>query len=369
MDRIPKRISLISETATVLRERINSGVWKDTLPGERDLTDQLQISRPTLRAALLLLQKEGMIRTTHGKRRLIFPDEQPAHLPQRQTIGLINRTPVARISQMTFQLMMELRHHLHRDGFDSEFFIAPPQTLSTGSQKLEDFIAEHSASCYVLMRSTEEDQNQLYCQGIPTLVLGSAYPSSKLPSLDVDYYSVCRHAAGTFLRRGHRRLVFIRSDERIAGDHTSVEGFMDGIAQSPHADAHATIIRHRSLPTDLNRKLDLLLGSGKPRPTGIFTSSALETMIVIMHLHKRGISVPEDMSLIARDRDLFFDCFDPTITHYAYDNSAVCRRLTRFIRQLVECGTLSTRKNLIYPKLIDGKSLRTIDPSQSGSES
>jgi len=364
MDRIPKRISLISETTSVLKDNINRGVWKETLPGERDLADQLQVSRPTLRAALSLLQKDGMIRTAHGKRRLILRVELPAASSRRLMIGLVDRTPVAEVRQLTFQLMMELRNHLHRDGFESEYLIAPPQSLRTDRQKLEDFIKKRSLTCCVLMRSSEEDQKQLYDQGVPTLVLGTAYPSTELPSLDVDYYSVCRHAAGTFLHRGHRKLVLIRSDNRIAGDHASVEGFMDGIAQSPHPDAHATVIRHRSLPTDLNRKLDRLLSSGKSRPTGIFTFSALETLITIMHLQRRGISVPEDMSLIARDLDLFFNCLEPTITHYAYDNSAVCRRLTRFVRQLVEQGALPTRKNLIYPKLMDGTSLRTLDPAQ-----
>ncbi len=357
MNRVPKRVSLISETASVLRDGINRGVWIESLPGERYLADQLQVSRPTLRAALLLLQKDGMVRTAHGRRRLIFPVENPTGSPQRQVVGLINRSPVAQIPQSVFQLIMDLRHYLHRVGLESELYIAPYQSPAVNKRKLEDFIKEKSISCCVLMHAPEEEQEWFYDRGIPTLILGSTYPSTELPSLDVDYYSVCRHAAGVFLRRGHRRLVFVRPDDRIAGDHASVEGFMDGIAQSPHTDAHGTVLRHRNLPADLERQLGLLLSSEEPGPTGIFTSNALETLITIMYLQRRGILIPKDISIIARDRDLFFDYLQPTITHYAYNTSIVCRRLTRLIRQLVERGSVSTRKSLIYPELIDGRSL------------
>ena len=363
MIQIPKRISLISETAWILRDGINKGFWKETLPGERELSDQLQVSRPTLRAALSLLQKDGMIRAVHGKRRLIFPVEEPPHLPQRRKIGLITHAPISQVSQMTFQLMMEVRHHLHQGGFDSEVFFAPSQDFRKCRAKLENFIEKHSVCCCLLMLSSEEEQKWIYDRGIPALVLGSSYPSAELPSLDVDYYSVCRHAAGIFLGRGHRRLALIRSDNRIAGDRTSVEGFMDGIAQSPHAEAHCTVIRHRGMPTDLNRQLDLLLDSGEPRPTGIFTCRPLETLVVIMHLQKRGISIPEDISIIARDRDLFFDCLEPKIAHYAYSNDVICRRLTRLMLKLLGNGTIFTRGNLIHSELKDGESLRTLDPA------
>ncbi len=362
MLQIPKRISLISETASILRDGINKGYWQGNLPGERILCDQLHISRPTLRAALSLLQKEGMIRVTHGKRRKVFPAEDRPRSVQNRMIGLIINKSISQISPLTFQILMEVRHHLHLGGFETEIFISPTQEFRHQRLKLENFIEKHSVSCCILLLSSEEQQKWFFQKGIPALVFGSCYPSVKLPSLDVDNYAVCHHAAGIFLGRGHRRLAFIRSDNRIAGDRASTEGFMDGITQSPHADANGIVIRHKDTRRDLIRRLDKLLDSEDQCPTGILTSRPLETLMVVMHLLKRGITIPEDISLIARDRDYSFNFLEPKIAHYAYPRDLFSRRLTRVILQLLDNVTVYTRRNLILSDFKDGESLHTLEP-------
>jgi len=60
----PQRISLPKETYRVLLEAIENGTWSEFLPGERRLCEQFQVSRPTLRHALLQLEKEGVIRNS-----------------------------------------------------------------------------------------------------------------------------------------------------------------------------------------------------------------------------------------------------------------------------------------------------------------
>jgi GntR family transcriptional repressor for pyruvate dehydrogenase complex len=55
--------------AAVERARLRAG---DRLPGERDLADQLEISRPTLRQALKVLQSTGFLTVRRGKGGGIF---------------------------------------------------------------------------------------------------------------------------------------------------------------------------------------------------------------------------------------------------------------------------------------------------------
>ena len=47
------------QTLEVVREGIAAGLWKNQLPGERELSRRLQVSRPTLRTALKLLDRVG----------------------------------------------------------------------------------------------------------------------------------------------------------------------------------------------------------------------------------------------------------------------------------------------------------------------
>src|SRR5205085_2774779 len=70
MKQLPQRLSLVAQTAGILREQITAGTWEH-LPGERELCARLRVSRPTLRLALEALRKEGLFHVAQGKRRQI----------------------------------------------------------------------------------------------------------------------------------------------------------------------------------------------------------------------------------------------------------------------------------------------------------
>jgi len=66
MQLVPKRSSLVAQTAVIFRDGIKAGLWKDCLPGKLGLGRRLQASRLTLRAALERLQREGWCRSGQG---------------------------------------------------------------------------------------------------------------------------------------------------------------------------------------------------------------------------------------------------------------------------------------------------------------
>src|ERR1044071_5826420 len=61
MEPLPKRTSLVHETARTLKLWIGSGILKEALPGELQLKERLKVGRDTLRAALRMLAEEGWI--------------------------------------------------------------------------------------------------------------------------------------------------------------------------------------------------------------------------------------------------------------------------------------------------------------------
>jgi DNA-binding FadR family transcriptional regulator len=62
------RRSVATVAADAIRERILTGALRpgDTLPGERELSEQLGVSRLTLRSAIAHLEAEGLLRAVHG---------------------------------------------------------------------------------------------------------------------------------------------------------------------------------------------------------------------------------------------------------------------------------------------------------------
>lgn len=360
---IPKRKSLVTETASILRKAIAGGTWEEHLPGERSLCQQFQISRPTLRSALSLLEKEGWVATTRGKRRRLSRPNQKGKDRTGKVIGIITNRPISFFSQFTLHLIMEMRYSLIGVGFDSEIYfpsLSDDLDFQHQRRKVENFILKNDLGCCILAFSSEEQQQWFQESEIPSLVLGSTYPSVALPCLDIDQFAACRHAAGIFLARGHRRLVLIRNDNRVAGDRASAEGFLEGIDQSTHGDAAGTVVRHKGDHQDLVRKLDPLFLKADDTPTGILVCRPMETLMVMNYLLKRGFSIPEDVSIIARDWDYSFEALDPRLAHYVFPREVFSRRLVRLVLQLLDTGAIPTKKHLILSEFREESSLRDL---------
>jgi GntR family transcriptional regulator len=68
---IPKYYQL----ANILREQIENGTWKanETIPSERQLEQQYNLSRPTIRQAIDLLITQGYLYRIHGKGTFVSP--------------------------------------------------------------------------------------------------------------------------------------------------------------------------------------------------------------------------------------------------------------------------------------------------------
>ena len=54
---------LRNDVLATLKSNIAGGVWHTSLPSKRQLADQFQISRGTLRYALRILQEDGIIQS------------------------------------------------------------------------------------------------------------------------------------------------------------------------------------------------------------------------------------------------------------------------------------------------------------------
>jgi LacI family transcriptional regulator len=366
MTKIPKRISLTSEVVAILEEGISDGTWRDQFPNERVLCRQLRVSRPTLRLALRELQKKGLAQIRHGKSTLIQTSSRITRrtVKRSATVGLLINIPIARIPNMVLHALMKARDSLQQAGFPSEIYVPPlPDDYSQWSV-LEHFLKERSIFCSVLVGSTEEQQrwfvkNPQY----PAFVMGTCARDVRLPSLDIDYRSVCRHAAGMFLGRGHRRVVFIRPARKLLGYDACEAGFLQGFETVLHKDAKGYVIRYRENPSDLAYHLDTQFKSGNDRPTGLLIAMPSDIIVALLYLLKHGFRVPEDVSIVACNSDYNIDLIEPRITHYVYPEIKYSHRLSHYMLQLLHNGSIPAEHHLILSDFQEGDSLGYVQRS------
>lgn len=354
---IPRRISLSAQIAAAISKGIEEGVWEEYLPGERRLGEIFQASRPTVRAALHSLAKDGWFEINQGRRnRLRRGSVRRDRADSKRGVGIVIHEPFARLAPTLSQGLSEMRLQLAEQGFATEVFVCPPNGPRAQKRGLEAFVRQNRVFCCVLVSASRAVQRWFCDNSIPALVLGSCHPAVKLPSLEVDYRAVCRHAAGIFLGKGHRHLALVIPDFGMAGDSASEESFREAVEQQADGRARVSVVRHNGTAPSLTAKLGALFGSANP-PTALLVARTQYVFITMLYLLNRGLKVPDAVSFIARDADLLFESLDPPLAHYSFQRDAYIRQLCRSMLQLVS-DRPPPRPVLIVPNFLAGRTVK-----------
>ena len=350
---LPQRITLVAQTVTSLCEGIRSGRWKTHLPGERDLCAILQVSRPTMRAALKELQLKGWLEVSQRRRRTIKMKAGPGGTPGSRVVGVVASLPLRIMPSGSLLVIDILREQLARRRWRMELVVDPSCYSRQPAKALEKLVRKVPAAAWLLMGSSAPMQKWFLKSAIPCLVLGTCPEGLPLPSIDADHRAVCRHAGTLFLRRGHRRIAMVLPVSSTGGDIDSERGMREAIEGK--GNASLLVMRHRNR-THLCSLLDKALESSS-RPTAYLVARALHALTVTMHLMRRGIRLPEDAVVLSRDDESFLWHASPSLGRYAVDAEQFARRVARAMRELAESGTLVPRSIRMMPKLIPDETL------------
>ena len=357
LETLPQRLSLVRLTARILRAEISKGAWDKWLPAERPLCRQLNVSRNTLRAALSLLNRTGLIKSQQGLGNLINR-KKSCGKKQSRSVNVSLLTPDALLHLRPTILLQidELRAMLSERGFQlhvfhgHRYFSANPGTL------LRKLVTQNDCRCWILLQSTASMQRWFEQNAIPCVVAGSTYAGIKLPFRDFDQRAIGRDAARRMLGLGHRKIAFFAPKSPLAGDIECEAGFMEGVHRSPYADVDAVICRHDATKEGVGNALLQLMTKRSP-PTAILVVNALRYLTVATRLTQMGWRVPQQVSLISRDDDIFLSFLVPSPTRYVASTQTVAKLLLRPVLRILRVGLKSPTDVRTVPYFLRGNSL------------
>ncbi|MBS0664796.1 MAG: substrate-binding domain-containing protein [Verrucomicrobia bacterium] len=352
---LPKRSLLFSEAAAALRRGLERGVWRHHLPSERRLAELLHVSRPTVRRALAIVAAEGLV-ALDGRRRLLTGERPVRRSLRGRRILIVTHQPSTEWPMATYQGIAEMQTYLARHGFECEIVACAGRRLSVELPRLAERIHRHGVSCALLVTVPRAVQEWFAQQPLPTLVVGSNHAAVALPSFDVDYFSVSRHAVGVLARQGHRRIALLQPATDYAGDLATEAGFLAATSPARPDGPAGFLARHKGDPRSIEQQIGALLRSAHP-PTALIVSRPTHCLTALVYLLRNGIAVPEQMSLISRDQDPLLRQVIPAVAYYAFDNDAETRRMARLILNLVDHQRLPMVANRILPQFVAGGSI------------
>lgn len=351
------RESVIDQVTVSIRQAILDGEWQTWLPGERHLSNDLRVGRNTLRAALKNLARDQLIEIVPGKGSRIA--HRSGVSPQRKppTVGLLIPGPIEALFPRQILWIDALRDHLSKLGYLLKSFHGSQYFQANPDKAINRLVAQEKCGCWILVSSSKATQQWFSTNALPCLIAGSCHKGIDLPFVDIDYRALCRHAATTFLRLGHRHIVYLAPPPQLAGDIQSEAGFLEGVDGFTKTARPNGQILHGELSTDrIVYNVRQIMSRSDP-PTGLLIHNAFQYLTVYSSLTQMHLKIPGDVSLICRESENFLSHMKPTPACYCHNPIAFADILSRIAGKLLSDSHIPTKSNLLMPEYAEGGSV------------
>lgn len=348
------------QIAHYLRTQIRKGHWTDRLPPERLLAHELGVSRRSLRSALAKLTKEGLIldRSQAGTRLAKHRQSpKPTH-----SIGILFASHLQRdrehntISGKPLQIFDEIRRIYAAQQIQLDLHSLAYLRGNRVSSHFKKLLLDSPHDCWILNAPTIAMQHWCHENKIPAIILGTVPESCKIPSVGSDHYALCRHAAGQILREGHQHIALILPSYPNNDDLQGCLGFTDMARSFP--GFHGTIIQesHDQSIAGVCRLVNRLL-KVTPFPTAWLVFRQGHFFTVFSHLLRLGIKIPEQVSLVCRDSDLYIGDLVPEPTRYQANTRITAHHGARLAIRLINGQCQPGERISTMPNFFPGQTL------------
>lgn len=357
MTLIPQR-TVFAQVAAQLEAEILAGEWHEWLPGERELAQRLHVSRSSLRLALAQLVRSGVTEPVHGIGHRIIAAQRPADRRALRSVGLLtpeSLEPLARLRPNVATWIEDFQDRLTRLGCAHRIHHGQEYYRRASPRALQALVRRERHEVWVVVLASETMQRWFMENEIPCVVAGSCHRGIELPSVDLDYHGLCRHAAAELFRRGHRKICLLGRRSAQAGDLAGEQGFLE-IAAHGAADLEASIAHHENTVATVAATVRRLFRQSEP-PTGLLVSNSNWYLTVVTTLAELGRRVPQDVSLISRNDDPFLDFIVPSPARYRNDPHLFAKRILTLVLRYFDRQPVPQRHIRLVPRFDAGASL------------
>ena len=313
---LPKYVTLVNW----IKEQVLSGGLRfgEKFYSENELAAMFGISRQTVRQAVGILEQERIVERRRGSGTYVIYGGAPKHDPT-MNIGVISTYLDGYIFT---SILKGIETALTANGYTMQLAFThnkvenETRALRTMLDKQVDgIIVEPTKSG--LPNPNGALYQEIFSQKIPLVFFNAYYPASPFPHVAMDDRLAGRMATECLLRAGHRQIAGIfQADDRQG--HLRYAGYMEalreaGIDVNSHNILWFTTEDIKYIAEDFQRYARSMKGC-----TGVVCYNDQIAFGVQTELRKRGVRVPEDLSLVGIDNaDLAAICEVP-ITSIAH---------------------------------------------------
>lgn len=322
-----------------LRIQIQS-LQKDQLvkiPSERDLADNFEVSRVSVRAAIKILVQEGLLVQLQGKGTYIVPAVRLDTLYVMCSPDIKGNDPyytnfLVEITNLAAKQAIKISM-LHYD--QSKELPSPLILIGQMEDEQLDRLSQSSAQLFSVQRyAHREDIIQIY----------------------FDDYRIGSKAAKTLYDAGHRTFTLLAGPDKYDSSRLRKQGFL---AYCQGQNANVEVITEKMNWEGGRRAADLLLATGLPQ--AIFAVNDWMAVGCIQGLRENGRAAPGDVSIIGCDDIPLAAQISPRLTTFSLDAKHLVEELLSAIHRNHAQESIAKKQIILSAALISRESVSNIN--------
>lgn len=337
---MPPKYQVIAEE---LRIHIQAGKYVNaqSLPTEFAIAEEYRVSRQTVRQALSLLEKGGLIEKRQGSGSYIRRNtRREGTVPANRSIAVITTY----ISDYIFpSILREVETVLSRNSCTPSLFATQNRVYNERKilsalldSPVDGILVEGTKSA--LPNPNLDLYRQLMNNGIPLVFMNGNYADlwGALSVLD-DNYGGGKMLVEYLHQKGHRNIAGIFKSDDIQG-HQRYAGYADALRDLglPMEDQHLfwynTGNKEQLLAGDFPETLDQVLNSC----TAVVCYNDEIASRLVAYLLRKGVQIPDDLAVVSFDNSQYSDLAPRRITSLSHGENNVGRLASELLIHLMQ---------------------------------
>ncbi len=340
-------LSPSEQVAAHLRQLIQQGQWGAQLPGTPALSRETGIDRKTITGAIQILEQQGwLISQGAGRPRRIV--RTGAAQPTGLRITILNYEERVRHQLYAHQLVSQLQAAGHTVSYSKRSLVEMGMQLD----KVIEYVQDNPADVWIPTSASRDILEWFARQPFPSIALFGRRRGVNIAGVGPDKIETLCSLTEQLIGWGHRRIVLFSREERHV--HTlglQERRFAETLeAHGIHTGSYS-LPRWQSTAAGFNACLDSYFQVTPP--TALIIEESQFFVAALLELSRRGMRVPEQISLFCTDDDLVFEMCDPYVSCISWPSEPVVNHIVKWV-QHVSRGKISRKQVHTPAKIVEG---------------
>lgn len=351
-----RRHPLIEQAAAHLREGFRSGRWSGKLPGVLRLADELVVSKQIVRDALALLEREGWITNEGaGSARRINGDPGGSAGRRLLRVLVLFHDPLENLLSHTTHLMFGARRKIEAAGHVCVIASTTISAMGSNSARLGKLLDAEQADAWIVVGAPKEVLEWFVARQIPVLAFGGRFQNLPLACCATSIGLGIRAAMDVLRDYGHRRVsLLITAVLKCPQPVPSVELYLEILREWGVTPGEFHLPTYPETGEGVQRCLDKLFQLTPP--TALLVLDPSHCAAVLAYLAKRGLQVPQDVSVICMMPDPVLRMWSPPLAHFEWPLSRHINRITRWVEGIAK-GRIDLKQYILDVGFAPGGSI------------